>query len=55
MNEFYMRIEGPEAEDFANWITLKFDWDDAADVNLALDLMKRAINEGHSVIFSKEN
>lgn len=54
MTKVNMMIEGPEADEYANWISMSFDMDDEDDWDFALTLQRRAIDQGLSVRMKKQ-
>lgn len=54
MTKVNMMIEGPEVDEYANWISMSFDMDDEDDWDFALTLQSRAIDQGLSVRMKKQ-
>ncbi len=54
MTKVNMMIEGPETDEYANWISMTFDMDDEDDWDFALTLQSRAIDQGLSVRMKKQ-
>lgn len=54
MSRLNVMIEDRNDREYANWISLDFDPDDESDLKFALELQRRAVDQGYRVNMTKD-